>query len=55
MIKANYGQLITPERHEDGVEDGARVVEEVGDPLVPTNVAQLPHVALLAQGAHGIL
>ena len=45
-------RLITPERHEDGVENGARVVEEVGDLLVEADVVQLPVIAVVAQRAH---
>ena len=44
--------FLTPERHEYGVEDGSRMVKEVGDLLVEANVGQLPLVALLAEGAH---
>ena len=45
-------RLFTPERHEDGVEDGARVIEEVGNLLVEADVVQLPVIAVVAQRAH---
>ena len=44
--------VFTPERHEDGVEDGARVVEEVGNLLEEADVVQLPVIAVVAQRAH---
>ncbi len=43
---------LTPERHEYGVEDGPRMVEQVGDPLVEADVGELPLDALGAQRTH---
>ena len=44
--------FLTPKRHEDGVEDGAWVVEEIGDPLVEADVGQLPHGAGFTERTH---
>ena len=51
-IKRFFAIIITPERHEDGVENGARVVEEVGYLLVEADVLQLPVITVVAQRAH---
>lgn len=46
---------LTPEGDEDGVEDGAGVVEEIGYPGVEADVAEVPEGAakpLVAQRTH---
>lgn len=49
---ARFFFCLTPKRHENSVEDGSRVVEEVRDLLVEADVRQLPLVTLLAERAH---
>ena len=44
--------FLTPERHENSVEHGPRVVKEIRHLLVEADVGQLPVVALLAEGTH---
>jgi hypothetical protein len=45
---------LTPERHEDGEEDGALVVEEVHDLGMEAGLLQLPVVAkVIASRTHG--
>ena len=44
--------MLTPERHEDGVENRSGVVEKIRDFLVEANVVELPIVTLLAQRTH---
>ena len=46
------GHHLTPEGHEDGIEDGARMVKQVGDFCVATDLVQGPGVALLTQRTH---
>ena len=50
--------FLTPERHEDGEEDGALVVEEVHDLRVETSLLQLPVFAEVVAGrthVHGLV
>ena len=46
------GHHLTPEGHEDGIEDGARMVKQIGDLGVATDLVEGPGGALLAQRAH---
>ena len=41
----NWTTKLTPEGDEDGIEHGARMIEEVGDFGVETNVRQIPVLA----------
>ena len=44
--------MLTPKRHEHSVEDGAGVVEQVGDPGVVADLVQGPRAAVGALRAH---
>jgi len=47
-------RTLTPQRHEDGEEDGGRVVEEVAGARRPAGRGQLPVAArAVAQRTHG--
>ena len=43
---------ITPKGHEDGVEDSSRIIKQIGDPGVVTNIVKLPGCALLTERTH---
>jgi hypothetical protein len=52
-MEEHGGHHLTPEGHEDSIEDSARVVKQIGDFCVATALVQRPGGTLLTQRAHG--
>ena len=53
LLTGSLGQHLTPEGHKDSIEDGARMVKQVGDLSVTTTLVQRPIVTLFTQWTHG--
>ena len=50
-----FHRILTPERHENGIEHCSRMIEEIGNSFIGANIFELPIVTGFTKGAHEVL
>ena len=50
-----FQRILTPERHENGIEHCSRMIEEIGNSFIGANIFELPIVTGFTKGAHEVL